>query len=85
MAKLIKAFLGVLNGEIYPTQFEAGDECPPELEAGALELGALGTGGVSVEDMTAAQIKEALDGKGIEYKASMSKAELVELLAGAGE
>jgi hypothetical protein len=39
--KFIKAFRGVPEGEIYPKQFEAGDECPPELEAGANELGAL--------------------------------------------
>ncbi|WP_087686803.1 HeH/LEM domain-containing protein [Pandoraea sp. PE-S2R-1] len=85
MAKLIAAFLGVLDGDIYPTQFEAGDECPPELEAGAQELGALGDESVSTEDMTAAQIKAALDANGVEYKASMSKAELLELLTGAGE
>ena len=84
MTKLIKSFRGVLDGDIYPTQFEAGDECPGELEAGARELGALGDdedGG----SMTAAQIKEALDAKGIQYKSSASKAELLELLAGAGE
>ncbi|VVD74528.1 HeH/LEM domain-containing protein [Pandoraea commovens] len=85
MAKLIKAFKGVMDGDIYPTTFEVGDECPPELEAGALELGALGDETLAPEDMTAAQIKAALEAKGIEYKASASKAELVELLAGAGE
>jgi hypothetical protein len=41
MAKLIKAFKGVKAGDIYPTDFKPGDECPPELEAGAKELGAL--------------------------------------------
>lgn len=41
MAKLIKPFRGVPNGEIYPKQYEAGDECPQELEAGAAEIGAL--------------------------------------------
>lgn len=41
MAKLTKAFEGVPEGEVYPKQFEAGDECPPELEKAALELGAL--------------------------------------------
>lgn len=41
MAKLTKAFQGVPDGEIYPKQFEAGEECPPELEAAALALGAL--------------------------------------------
>ncbi|VVE78176.1 HeH/LEM domain-containing protein [Pandoraea sputorum] len=85
MAKLIKAFLGVLDGEIYPTTFEAGDECPPELEAGARASGALGDESLAPEEMTAAQIKAALDAKGVEYKASASKAELLELLNGAGE
>ncbi|WP_164242313.1 hypothetical protein ACL5HQ_13710 [Stenotrophomonas maltophilia] len=41
MAKLIKSFRGVPEGEIYPVQFAAGDDCPPELEAGALSVGAL--------------------------------------------
>lgn len=38
--KLAKPLLGVPNGEIYPVQYEAGDECPPELEAAATALGA---------------------------------------------
>lgn len=41
MAKFIKPFHGVPEGEIYPVQFVAGDDCPPELEAGALSVGAL--------------------------------------------
>ncbi|MGZ2748319.1 MULTISPECIES: hypothetical protein [Burkholderia] len=41
MATLIKPFKGVKNGEIYPTAFKIGDECPEELEDGARELGAL--------------------------------------------
>jgi len=41
MAKLIKAFRGVPDGEIYPHEFQAGDECPAELEAGAIASGAL--------------------------------------------
>jgi hypothetical protein len=41
MPKFIKPFRGVPEGEIYPKQFEAGDECPSELEAGAKEHGAL--------------------------------------------
>ena len=41
MPKFIKPFRGVSEGEIYPKQFEAGDECPSELEAGAKEVGAL--------------------------------------------
>ncbi|MBN5173065.1 hypothetical protein JY430_13165 [Stenotrophomonas maltophilia] len=41
MAKFIKPFRGVPEGEIYPVQFVAGDDCPAELEAGALSVGAL--------------------------------------------
>jgi hypothetical protein len=38
--KLTKSFRGVPDGEIYPKLFEAGEECPPELEAAAIALGA---------------------------------------------
>jgi len=38
--QLVKPFLGVPDGEIYPVQYQPGDECPPELEAAAAELGA---------------------------------------------
>ena len=43
--KFIKPLYGVKTGEIYPTQFEAGDDCPPELECAAKETGALQAGG----------------------------------------
>lgn len=39
--KLQKPFKGVPNGKIFPIQYKAGDECPPELEDGARALGAL--------------------------------------------
>jgi len=39
--KFSKNFSGVKDGEIYPTDFVKGDECPKELEASALELGCL--------------------------------------------
>lgn len=41
MAHFIKPFRGVPKGEIYPVQFAVGDPCPPELEAGALSVGAI--------------------------------------------
>ena len=41
MPKLSKPFRGVPDGEIYPREFAPGDECPPELEAAAREVGAL--------------------------------------------
>lgn len=37
-----KPFQGVPNGEIYPVNYQPGDECPPELESAATELGAFG-------------------------------------------
>lgn len=39
--KLTKDIIGVADGEIYPRTFAAGEECPPELEAAALDAGAL--------------------------------------------
>lgn len=39
--KLIKSFTGVPKGKIYPVEFQAGDECPPELEVAAIKSGAL--------------------------------------------
>lgn len=36
-----KAFTGVPDGEIYPINFEPGDECPPELLDAAKECGAV--------------------------------------------
>lgn len=41
MPKLTKPLLGVKAGDIYPTEFAAGDECPPELQAAAESLDAL--------------------------------------------
>ncbi len=39
--KFIAPFSGVKAGEIYPTHFQPGDHCPPELEAAALAAGAV--------------------------------------------
>jgi len=39
--KFAKPFLGVPDGEIYPVQYQPGDECPPELEASAMTLEAI--------------------------------------------
>lgn len=38
--KFTKSFYGCKAGDIYPTRFNAGDECPKELEAAAIALGA---------------------------------------------
>lgn len=42
MAKFTKPFLGVPDGEIYPVQYEKGDEVPAELLEAAKEAGCVG-------------------------------------------
>ena len=37
-----KPFKGVPDGEIYPVEYEPGDECPPELLDAAKAAGAVG-------------------------------------------
>lgn len=39
--KFARDFSGVRSGDIYPTAFAPGDECPPELAGAALDAGAL--------------------------------------------
>jgi hypothetical protein len=34
----VAPFSGVKTGDIYPTDFKPGDECPPELESSAIAL-----------------------------------------------
>ena len=77
MRVFAKAFEGVRDGEIYPTQFAKGEECPPELVAGALALGALER---SIDEMTIPQLKAALDDLKVTYAQNAKKEELVELL-----
>ena len=66
MKKFTKPFAGVQDGEIYPTEYQAGDECPPELEAGAESVGALGEDDDDAEAEKAALHAE-LDAAGIKY------------------
>ena len=65
MVKFAKTFRGVKAGEIYPTEFEPGDDCPPELEDAARACGVLGS--------QAEYIKKA-QGAGILTEAEESKA-----------
>lgn len=37
--KFIQPFKGCKQGDLYPTQFAVGDECPPELEDAAIDAG----------------------------------------------
>jgi hypothetical protein len=39
--KFSQPFKGVIDGDVLPTDFEAGDDCPPELEEGARVMGSL--------------------------------------------
>lgn len=39
--KFAKPFKGVPDGEIYPVDYQPGDECPPELQAAAESLDVL--------------------------------------------
>ncbi|WP_179284205.1 hypothetical protein [Bordetella genomosp. 10] len=55
MAKFTKAFRGVKKGEIYPTQFKAGDDCPPELESAAKAFGAIDDAGDKADEKTSAK------------------------------
>jgi hypothetical protein len=41
MAKLTKTIFGVVDGEIYPREIEAGKDCPLGLEAYAASIDAL--------------------------------------------
>jgi hypothetical protein len=41
MAKLTKPIFGVPDGEVYPREFAAGEDCPAGLEAYAQSIGAL--------------------------------------------
>lgn len=40
--KFTKAFKGVVDGDVYATEFKKGQECPKELEAAISDAGAVG-------------------------------------------
>jgi hypothetical protein len=54
MAKLTKPLFGAANGEVYPRIYDAGEDCPDELQEAAIEAGALET-----EEEMNARIKAA--------------------------
>jgi hypothetical protein len=83
MKVFAKSFEGVRDGEIYPTRFEKGDECPPELEAGALSLGALEVEKQAASDMTVPQLRSALDALKVSYAPNAKKEDLVAQLMAA--
>lgn len=51
--QLAQPFLGVPDGEIYPIQYQPGDECPPELESAATALGAFDDAGPAPDGASA--------------------------------
>ena len=83
MAKLTKSFRGVRKGDIYPTQFSVGDECPDELTAGARALGALpaeqGAGGQDPDEK--ADLIGKLEAAGIAYDKRWGTEKLAAALA----
>jgi hypothetical protein len=74
--KFIKEFSGVKDGEIYPVDFKPGEECPKELEASALALGALPSKKETPAEKKAREDEEAkaADSKRLEAEAA-AKAE----------
>lgn len=50
MAKLTKAIIGVPDGEIYPREIPAGEDCPENLLDYALGVGALEGDGAKTDD-----------------------------------
>lgn len=60
--KFIKSFYGCKNGEIYPTKFSAGDECPDELLKAAKSVGAVGVQGGKGAERTKATDKAGANG-----------------------
>ena len=57
--KLTKDITGCAGGEIMPRVYEAGSECPDDLIAAALELGALDKKGTAKADAARAAQEEA--------------------------
>jgi hypothetical protein len=47
--KLTKAIFGAADGEIYPREYGAGEDCPPELLAAAIEAGAISEDDIAAE------------------------------------
>jgi hypothetical protein len=75
--KFAKEFRGVPTGEIYPVEYQPGDTCPPELEAGAIALGALeekpGVAGKPSAGLNVEQLRAALTAKAIPIPSTVTK------------
>lgn len=56
--KFAKPFLGVPDGEIYPVQYEVGDDCPPELQESAIALEAIEVEAAEGDDTKSARTKK---------------------------
>ncbi|KRE02591.1 hypothetical protein ASE61_15045 [Bosea sp. Root670] len=67
-----KEFRGCRSGEIYPTSFRPGDECPAELRVAAVEVGAL-------ESAEEAKARTAAERKG--EKAAQKRVDILLALA----
>ena len=79
--KFSKPFRGVPDGEIYPVDYEPGQECPPELEASAIALETIDVAGAGGNDkLTVAQLRDELTARGIAFDPAAKKADLQALL-----
>jgi hypothetical protein len=82
--KLIKDMIGVVEGDVYPTDFKVGDEIPPELEDAAMALGAVEGSKSSTPKLTDALKAEAAAKAKAEADAAAAELE-AKALAGAPE
>ncbi len=78
MFNFTKPFRGVKAGEIYPTDFNVGDECPAELAAGAKSVGAIDGASAPPPVETAGQ--KFVAGKAADVIASVADQKDIELL-----
>ncbi len=76
--KFSEAFKGVVNGDVYATEFKKGQDCPKELEAAASDAGVIGT--KSNKQLTAEAAAEAEAQAAAEAEA-LSEAEAAEVAA----
>lgn len=77
-----RSFRGVPDGEIYPVDYEPGEECPPELERSAAALKAFDApdAGGPDDKLTVAQMREQLTARGVAFDPAAKKADLQALL-----
>lgn len=96
--KFIKSFKGCRKGEVFPTDFKPGEECPKELEFAAKEAGAIGGGNKKARDgevgqsentelkaMTVEQLKALAAEKGYDLGDASKKDDIIAAIELASE